>query len=221
MHTVKSMEQNPVWCCSRRRGETKSLNCFHQKANCLSPRWRMGMESHGVVTVTVNRKTWRRTFPSAAMPTTTPPWADPGANPFLRCQGSATSHLSRGTAKAQLARLIPTLNPTFHYEWLLSSARWVESTYIITHYFLWPTLILSSYVRLGIASCIFVHSHPMSYLIALAYCAHHRFDDHQSNDGGSAHLWNVGLLQRDYTALYPRRLAYSHSPPLEVEIWQE
>jgi hypothetical protein len=26
------------------------------------------------------------------------------------------------------------------------------------------------------------------------------------DDGGSTHLWNFGLLQRDYTALYPRRL---------------
>jgi hypothetical protein len=26
------------------------------------------------------------------------------------------------------------------------------------------------------------------------------------DEEGSAHLWNVGLLQRDYTALYSRRL---------------
>jgi hypothetical protein len=26
------------------------------------------------------------------------------------------------------------------------------------------------------------------------------------DDGGSTHLWNVGLLQQDYTAKYPRRL---------------
>jgi hypothetical protein len=26
------------------------------------------------------------------------------------------------------------------------------------------------------------------------------------NDGGSTHLWNIGLLQRDYTVLYPRDL---------------
>jgi hypothetical protein len=31
-------------------------------------------------------------------------------------------------------------------------------------------------------------------------------------DGGSTHIWNVDLL-RDYTARYPRRLSYSHSPP--------
>jgi hypothetical protein len=34
-----------------------------------------------------------------------------------------------------------------------------------------------------------------------SYCLHHRPDD-----GGSTHLWNVGLLKRDYTVLHPRRL---------------
>jgi hypothetical protein len=29
-------------------------------------------------------------------------------------------------------------------------------------------------------------------------------------EGGSTHLWIVGLLQRDYTALYPRRLSSSN-----------
>jgi hypothetical protein len=47
----------------------------------------------------------------------------------------------------------------------------------------------------------------------MTYCLHHR-----PNDGGSKHLWNVGLLQRDYTALYPRRLSSSYSPPWEPEI---
>jgi hypothetical protein len=35
-----------------------------------------------------------------------------------------------------------------------------------------------------------------------AYCLRHQGDE----DGGSAHLWNVGQLQRDYEALYPSRL---------------
>jgi hypothetical protein len=29
---------------------------------------------------------------------------------------------------------------------------------------------------------------------------------HPPDDGGSTHLWNVGQLHRDYTALHPRRL---------------
>jgi hypothetical protein len=35
-----------------------------------------------------------------------------------------------------------------------------------------------------------------------AYCLHHQGDD----DVGSAHLRNVSPLQRQYTALHPRRL---------------
>jgi hypothetical protein len=30
---------------------------------------------------------------------------------------------------------------------------------------------------------------------------------YQSDDGGTTYFWNVGLLQRDYTALYPRKLS--------------
>jgi hypothetical protein len=37
-----------------------------------------------------------------------------------------------------------------------------------------------------------------------AYCIRH-----QGDDGGSTHFWNVGLIQRDYTAVYPRRLSSS------------
>jgi hypothetical protein len=48
-----------------------------------------------------------------------------------------------------------------------------------------------------------------------AYYLHHRPDD-----GGSMNLWNFGVLQRDYTALYPSKLSYSYSPPWEPEISQ-
>jgi hypothetical protein len=32
---------------------------------------------------------------------------------------------------------------------------------------------------------------------------------HHPDDGVSMHVWNIGLLQRDYTALYPRRVPSS------------
>jgi hypothetical protein len=38
-----------------------------------------------------------------------------------------------------------------------------------------------------------------------AYCLHHQ----DTNDGGSKHLWNVGLLLRDYIAQYPTGLSSS------------
>jgi hypothetical protein len=43
---------------------------------------------------------------------------------------------------------------------------------------------------------------------------------HHPDDKGSRpmHPWNVGLLQRYYTALYPRRLSSSCSPPWEPKI---
>jgi hypothetical protein len=47
-----------------------------------------------------------------------------------------------------------------------------------------------------------------------ASCLHHQGGD------SSTHLWNVGILQRDYTALYPRRLSSSYSPPWEPNILQ-
>jgi hypothetical protein len=41
---------------------------------------------------------------------------------------------------------------------------------------------------------------------------------HCPDDGGSTHLWNVGLLQRDYTTQYTRRLSPSYSPPWKPQI---
>jgi hypothetical protein len=38
------------------------------------------------------------------------------------------------------------------------------------------------------------------------YRVHHQ-GDNRPDDKRSTHLWNVGLLQRDYTALYARRLS--------------
>jgi hypothetical protein len=40
-----------------------------------------------------------------------------------------------------------------------------------------------------------------------AYCSNHYVD--HLDDAGSTHVWNVGLLQRDNTMLYPRRLSSS------------
>jgi hypothetical protein len=35
--------------------------------------------------------------------------------------------------------------------------------------------------------------------------------DNHPDDGRSTHVWNIGLLQRDYTVLCPRRLSSSNS----------
>jgi hypothetical protein len=47
------------------------------------------------------------------------------------------------------------------------------------------------------------------------------FCDECHDDGGSKHLWNVGLVQLDYTALYTRRLSSSYWPPWEPELSQQ
>jgi hypothetical protein len=45
-----------------------------------------------------NRRTRRRTCPSATLSTTNPAWVDPDANPVLRGERPTTNHLSHGTA---------------------------------------------------------------------------------------------------------------------------
>jgi hypothetical protein len=48
------------------------------------------------------------------------------------------------------------------------------------------------------------------------YCLHH-----QGDDGGSMHLWTVGLLQRNYTKPCPRRHSTTYSPQWESQISQK
>jgi hypothetical protein len=46
-----------------------------------------------------NRITRRKTCPSATLSTVNPTWIDPGANPGIRGDRPATTHLSHGTAR--------------------------------------------------------------------------------------------------------------------------
>jgi hypothetical protein len=50
-----------------------------------------------------NRRTRRKTYPSATLSTTNPTWIDPGANTDLRDERPATNRLSHGTACFLLA----------------------------------------------------------------------------------------------------------------------
>jgi hypothetical protein len=75
-------------------GETTSLNCGCQRACCLSPRLYISKESHGGMILTgENRRTLRKTCPSATLSATNPTCIDPG----LLC--AATNRLSHGTTK--------------------------------------------------------------------------------------------------------------------------
>jgi hypothetical protein len=79
--------------CSRRWGETMSLNCGHQLFNTQviyedgGPRWND--------TDRENRKTHRKPCHSATLSTKNPTWTDPG----LRGERPTTNRLSHGTAK--------------------------------------------------------------------------------------------------------------------------
>jgi hypothetical protein len=60
----------------------------------------MSLESDGGQILTgENRRTLRKTCPSAILPTINPTWIDPGANPGLRSERPATNDLSHGTAQ--------------------------------------------------------------------------------------------------------------------------
>jgi hypothetical protein len=59
----------------------------------------MSLESDGGMILTgENRRTGRKTCPSATLSTTNPTWIEPGANPGLRVERSATNDLRHGMA---------------------------------------------------------------------------------------------------------------------------
>jgi hypothetical protein len=65
--------------------------------------WWMRLESDGGMILTgENRRTRRKTCPSATLSTTNPTWIDPGANPVLRGERPATNDLSHGRPRPDL-----------------------------------------------------------------------------------------------------------------------
>jgi hypothetical protein len=79
----------------------------------------MNMEARRNDTDTENTKrTRRKTCPSATLCATNPTWTDPGANPGLRGERSATKRLSHGTAcfvHQVLCSETGTLNTSWRY----------------------------------------------------------------------------------------------------------
>jgi hypothetical protein len=60
----------------------------------------MTLESDGgMISTGENRRTRRKTCPSATLSTTNPTWIHPGVNPVLRGVRPATNHLSHGAAQ--------------------------------------------------------------------------------------------------------------------------
>jgi hypothetical protein len=82
-----------------RWGETMSLNGGHQRAYCSSARLCTSMEHHGGMILTKeNRRTRRRTCPSATFTATNPALTEPDANPGLRGDMPTTNRLTHGRA---------------------------------------------------------------------------------------------------------------------------
>jgi hypothetical protein len=63
---------------------------------------------------------------------------------------------------------------------------------------------------LDIAPCSFI---GVDWRFRGAYCLHRHPDV-----GISTQTWNVGLLQRNYTSLYPRKVSSPYSPPWQSEV---
>jgi hypothetical protein len=57
-----------------------------------------------------NRRTWRKTCPSATLSTTNPTWIDLGVNLDLHDERPAINRLSHGTAEAQF------IQPKYHVQ---------------------------------------------------------------------------------------------------------
>jgi hypothetical protein len=79
------------------------------------------------------------------------------------------------------------------------------------------TNFLISKVRYRLKMAAFWDIVPYS-LVAVDRCFRGEYCLSHPDDGGSTHIRNFSLLQRHYTAQYPRRVSSSHSPPREPYI---
>jgi hypothetical protein len=67
----------------------------------------MGMEIHGGMILTgEDRRTQRKTCPSATLSSTNLTWTDRGAKPGLHSERPATNHLSHGSSGSYLVTLL-------------------------------------------------------------------------------------------------------------------
>jgi hypothetical protein len=81
--------------------------CLLTLAYCAFPRWYgFGERRWNDILTGENRRTRRKTCPTATLFTTNHTWVDPGANPGLRGERPAINDLSHGTAKSSLLHLV-------------------------------------------------------------------------------------------------------------------
>jgi hypothetical protein len=76
-----------------------SVDAYFTLAYYAFPRWyEFGERRWNDILTGENRRTRRKTCPSATLSTTNPTWIEPGANPGLRGERPGTNDLSHGTA---------------------------------------------------------------------------------------------------------------------------
>jgi hypothetical protein len=102
---VESLRRNPFACSMEFRTGKWCLGVLHHRVCLLTlayyafPRWyEFGERRWNDILTGENRRTRRKSCPSATLSTTNPTWIDPGANPGLRGERSAINNLRYGTA---------------------------------------------------------------------------------------------------------------------------
>jgi hypothetical protein len=117
-------------CTARMRTFRKILSFFREggvglvpKHGCLLtlayyafPRWyEFGEQRWNDILTGENRRTRRKTCPSATLSTTNSTWIDPGANPGLRGERPATNDLSHRTAIIKVTEIFLETDMGFYY----------------------------------------------------------------------------------------------------------
>jgi hypothetical protein len=102
-------------------GESVYLNCGHQWACCSSPRW-MSNERHGGWHWRENRRTRRKTCPSASLCSTNLMWTDLGANLGLCSERPVINRLSHGTVSSYYGNDLVCLTLSGIICWITSNS---------------------------------------------------------------------------------------------------
>jgi hypothetical protein len=86
----------------------------------------------GMISTWENRRTQRKTCPSATLSTTNLTWIDPGANSGLSGERLATNRLSHGMAKLFITHILIRNNATRHINIQQARAKPLLQSYVIT-----------------------------------------------------------------------------------------
>jgi hypothetical protein len=127
---------------------------------CFSLRWSTG----GMNLTGENGSTRRKTCPRATLSTTNPTWTNPGSNPGFRGDRPATNRLSHGTALSAFygtRKFITAFVRPYHLGLILSQTNPLLAPILFKIH-----LIVSSHLRLGLQSGIFLSCLPTKTLYA-------------------------------------------------------